>query len=156
MLQLAQVPPTSPPNVPTTSTCSHEPPITIVPTNTPHATTECPHPTHIMQTRSKSHVHKPRTFTNGTIPYPPTKALLAMTDAQSAKPTSFTAANKLTPWRAAMNFEFNALLHNGTWTLVPHKPHMNLVGCKWIYKIKRKSDGTLDRYKAQLVAKGFH
>jgi hypothetical protein len=79
-----------------------------------------------------------------------------MTDAQFEEPTSFTAANKLAPWRAAMNSEFNALLQNGTWTLVPRKPHMNLVGCKWIYKIKRKSDGTLDIYKARLVAKGFH
>jgi hypothetical protein len=156
-LQLAQVPPTLPPNVPITATCSHEPPIAIVPTNAPHATIGCPpRPTHTMQTRSKSHVHKPRTFKDGTIPYPQPKALLAMTDAQFEEPTSFTAANKLAPWRAAMNSEFNALLQNGTWTLVPRKPHMNLVGCKWIYKIKRKSDGTLDRYKARLVAKGFH
>jgi hypothetical protein len=55
-----------------------------------------------------------------------------------------------------MHSEFNALLQNGTWTLVPRQPHMNLVGCKWIYKLKRKSDGTIDRYKARLVAKGFH
>lgn len=53
-----------------------------------------------------------------------------------------------------MTTEF-ALLQNGTWILVPRQPHMNLVGCKWM-KLKRKSDGTIDRYKAQLVAKGFH
>lgn len=33
---------------------------------------------------------------------------------------------------------------------------MNIVGCKWVYQIKLKVDGTLDRYKAWLVAKGFH
>ncbi len=33
---------------------------------------------------------------------------------------------------------------------------MNLVGCKWVYKIKRNADGLVTQYKAQLVAKGFH
>jgi hypothetical protein len=111
---------------------------------------------HPMLTRSKAHIHKPRQFTDGTIPYPPPKALLTELDASIEEPTSFTAANKSMDWRAAMTSEFNALLQNGTWTLVPKEPHMNLDGCKWIYKLKRKSDGTVDRHKARLVAKGFY
>ncbi|CAL9028340.1 unnamed protein product [Prunus brigantina] len=55
-----------------------------------------------------------------------------------------------------MNDELNALIHNGTWFLVPYNPSMNVVGCKWVFRVKRKADGTLDRYKARLVAKGFH
>jgi hypothetical protein len=39
--------------------------------------------------------------------------------------------------------------------LVPAKSGANAIDCKWVYKIKRKSDDTIDRYKARLVAKGF-
>uniref|UniRef100_A0A2N9HHN1 Reverse transcriptase Ty1/copia-type domain-containing protein n=1 Tax=Fagus sylvatica TaxID=28930 RepID=A0A2N9HHN1_FAGSY len=90
------------------------------------------------------------------IKYPLPKALLATTDQDSTEPTSYTAASKHPAWRAAMNTEFTALLHNGTWKLVPPKPTMNLVGCKWVFRIKRKADGSTERYKARLVAKGFH
>jgi len=55
-----------------------------------------------------------------------------------------------------MNQEFSALIHNGTWSLVSPPTHANIVGCRWIYKIKRKADGAIERYKAHLVAKGFH
>jgi hypothetical protein len=127
------------------------PPVADVP-----STIIVPQPTgtHSMQTRSKTNIHKPRQFTDGTVPYPP-KALLTEMETPDDEPTSFTAANKLPEWQTAMTTEINALLQNGTWTLVPRQPHMNLVGCKWIYKLKRKSDGSIERYKARLVAKGF-
>lgn len=43
----------------------------------------------------------------------------------------------------------------GTWVLVLSPLHKNVIGSKWIYKIKRNSDGTIPRYKARLVAQGF-
>lgn len=54
-----------------------------------------------------------------------------------------------------MNKEFNALLANKTWTLVLKPPNANLVGCKWVYKVKRKADGGIERFKACLVTKDF-
>ncbi|KAL5728311.1 hypothetical protein ACHQM5_001410 [Ranunculus cassubicifolius] len=55
-----------------------------------------------------------------------------------------------------MSEEFNALLKNATWSLVPPHPRQNTVGSKWVYKIKMRSDGQLERHKARLVAKGFY
>lgn len=54
-----------------------------------------------------------------------------------------------------MAIEFDALLHNGTWSLVPRRPNMNVVSCKWVFRLKYKADGTIERHKARLVAKGF-
>jgi histone deacetylase 1/2 len=58
-------------------------------------------------------------------------------------------------WRQAMEEEYNALIENKTWHLVPPSSNKNLIDCKWVYRIKKKVDGSIDRYKARLVAKGF-
>lgn len=54
-----------------------------------------------------------------------------------------------------MEAEFNAFIHNQTWELVPPTSH-HPIGCKWVFRIKHKLDGSIDKYKAHLVAKGFH
>jgi hypothetical protein len=54
-----------------------------------------------------------------------------------------------------MDEEFAALMKNKTWRLVPPHSGKNIIDCRWIYKVKRKSDGSIDRYKARVVAKGF-
>ncbi|CAM8999542.1 unnamed protein product [Rhodiola kirilowii] len=54
-----------------------------------------------------------------------------------------------------MDAEINALQANNTWSITDLPVGKNAVGCKWVFKIKRKSDGTIERYKARLVAKGF-
>ncbi|KAF5470864.1 hypothetical protein F2P56_011352 [Juglans regia] len=55
-----------------------------------------------------------------------------------------------------MQHEFQALLTNHTWDLVPPSPQFNILGSKWVLKTKRRADGSLERRKARLVAKGFH
>jgi hypothetical protein len=55
----------------------------------------------------------------------------------------------------AMDDEYRALIKNATWHIVPPRPSLNVVSCKWVFKIKHKHDGSVDRYKARLIARGF-
>ncbi|RVW31560.1 Retrovirus-related Pol polyprotein from transposon RE1 [Vitis vinifera] len=55
-----------------------------------------------------------------------------------------------------MDDELATLARNCTWVLVPPPSNQNIVGCKWVFRIKRNPDGSISRYKARLVAKGFH
>jgi hypothetical protein len=54
-----------------------------------------------------------------------------------------------------MDEEFSALIKNKTWHLVPTHHAHNVIDCKWVYNVKEKADGFIDRYKARLVAEGF-
>ena len=54
-----------------------------------------------------------------------------------------------------MNVEIKALEKNKTLGLVDFPIGKRPIGCKWVYSVKHKADGTLERYKARLVAKGY-
>lgn len=54
-----------------------------------------------------------------------------------------------------MEKEVQALIHNNMWTLVDPPANMNIVSCRWVYKIKRKVDGSIKMKKEQLVVQGF-
>ncbi|CAL8995150.1 unnamed protein product [Prunus brigantina] len=71
--------------------------------------------------------------------------------------TSFSVTEALEDqkWKEAMNEEMRALQKNGTWELVPLPHGKKTVGCRWIYTVKLKADGSVERYKARLVAKGY-
>jgi hypothetical protein len=73
----------------------------------------------------------------------------------SEQPGDLSAALSDPHWKAAMDSKLSALVCNKTWHLVPPMSGQNLIDCKWVYKIKRKVDGSIDRYKACLVDKGF-
>jgi len=55
----------------------------------------------------------------------------------------------------AMNEEISSIIKNETWDLCNPPTNRNFIRCKWIYNINRNSYGSIERYKTQLVAKGF-
>uniref|UniRef100_A0A2N9G329 Uncharacterized protein n=1 Tax=Fagus sylvatica TaxID=28930 RepID=A0A2N9G329_FAGSY len=57
--------------------------------------------------------------------------------------------------RQAMANELDALHKTHTWDMTTLPPGKSAVGCKWVYKIKTRADGSVERYKARLVARGF-
>jgi histone deacetylase 1/2 len=108
-----------------------------------------------MVTRSQHNIVRPKKNPDGTVRYPLPQTFL-VTGTIPESPTCYSEASKHHEWRAAMDEEFTALMRNGTWSLVPATPGLNVVGSMWIFKSKRKSDGSLERRKARLVAKGYH
>lgn len=98
-------------------------------------------------THAQRGIRKRKEYTDGTVRYGfliETGELVNLQEAVSNR-----------NWKVAMDKEFTALMYNKTWHLVPPVQEKNMIDCKWVYKIKRKSDGSIDRYKARLVAKGF-
>lgn len=55
-----------------------------------------------------------------------------------------------------MHDEFNEIIKQHTWSLVSSHQGKNVAGCKWVFKTKKKIDDSIERYKAQLVSKGFN
>ena len=58
-------------------------------------------------------------------------------------------------WEEAIKKELKGLDESGTWRLVKRPPDTNIVDSKWVLKIKKNAAGEIDKYKAQLVARGF-
>jgi hypothetical protein len=106
---------------------------------------------HGMTTRSQNMIVKPYKFTDGRVKYPPPQALTASIATHEDEPNCFSQASKQPNWRATMNAKFDALLKNGTWSLVPFSPYMNIIGYKWVFRIKKKANGDIERYKARLL-----
>ena len=58
-------------------------------------------------------------------------------------------------WKEAIQEEMDSIMGNKTWKVVDLPPGSEPIGCKWIFKRKNKVDGTIDKFKARLIAKGF-
>jgi hypothetical protein len=98
-----------------------------------------------MVTRARAGIYKPNP-----------KYALAATGTISPLPRSVRSAVKDPNWYAAMKAEFDALQANKTRSLVPRPPGARVITGKWVFKHKMNPDGTLARYKARWVVRGFN
>lgn len=99
---------------------------------------------HSMVTRAKSGIHKPN----------PRYVLVAVKGIPE-EPTTVAAALAHPGGTAAMGDEIETCHETKTWSLVPPPADINLLGCRWVFKTKLNADGTLDKLRARLVAKGY-
>ena len=76
-------------------------------------------------------------------------------EVQIEEPKGIEEALKDQEWKEAADSEYQSLMENETWKLVKLPTGRKPVGCKWIFKTKRTSEGKVERYKARLVAKGY-
>ena len=58
-------------------------------------------------------------------------------------------------WKYAMVEEYDSIMKNDVWDIVPRPEGKPVVSSKWIYKIKHYADGRIEKYKARFVARGF-
>ncbi|KAH9769752.1 retrovirus-related pol polyprotein from transposon RE2 [Citrus sinensis] len=97
--------------------------------------------THKMITRAKAGIFKPKAY---------------LTYHNSLEPSTISEALSDPKWKAAMQTEYDALIKNKTWTLVPMCSSYKPVGCKWVFRTKYNINGSVSKHKARLVAKRFH
>ena len=107
------------------------------------APSSCPSPPPRAVTRSQHWIVKPKKIFN-----------LHTTVAKSPLPRNLVSALQDPNWKKAMDDEFDALIKNKTWELVPRPPDVNVIWSLWIFAHKEKSDGSFERHKACLVGDG--
>jgi Reverse transcriptase (RNA-dependent DNA polymerase) len=105
--------------------------------------------THSMQTRQKTNTRCLKHF-------PDHQVYSTTTVASDLEPTCYSQAVKYDHWRQVMPHKLDALAKNHTWDLVDPPPNSHIIGYKWIFKVKKRADGSILRYKAHLVAKGYN
>lgn len=71
------------------------------------------------------------------------------------EPVNFKEARESVEWTRACEDEIESIVKNNTWVLVELPIGVKPIGLKWVFKIKRNSDGSINKFKARLVAKGY-
>ena len=78
-----------------------------------------------------------------------------MSDLVDKEPTCFEDATKQKEWVDAMVEEYQSIIKNEMWEIVPRPKDKSVVSSKWIFKTKHSADGTIEKYKARFVAREF-
>jgi hypothetical protein len=72
-----------------------------------------------------------------------------------SKPSCYEEETSHPVWRDAMMEEYQSIMKNDVWDIVPRPEGKFTVTSKWIYKIKHTVDGSIERHKTRFVARGF-
>lgn len=141
-----------PSSVPTHSTSS-----TSITTSSPRKSSRTVRPPiwHTDYVTTSKTPHSISNFLNYTSIHPHYYAYLSTFSSFPSEPSSFDKAAQHSGWIQAMNLEIQALTDNHTWEIVDLPAGKHPIGCRWVYKVKYKADGSVERLKARLVAKGF-
>ena len=78
-----------------------------------------------------------------------------MTELINFEPSSFGEAAQYDVWQETMVEEYDSIMKNQVWEVVPRPQKKKVVGSRWIYKVKHAADRSMDKYKARFTAKGF-
>ena len=72
-----------------------------------------------------------------------------------SEPGSFEEVVKYQVWKDAMYEEYESIIKNDVWDVVPRQQDKEVVTLKWLYKIKHVFDGSSEKFEARFVARGF-
>ena len=78
-----------------------------------------------------------------------------MCDIVDQEPTSYEEVSHKKEWVEALTEEYQLIMKNDVWDIVPKPKNKSVVSSKWIYKIKHAADGSIENYKARFVVRGF-
>ena len=78
-----------------------------------------------------------------------------MCDFIDKEPSNYEEATEKKEWKDAMIEEYQSIMKNDVWDVVPRPEGKSIVTSKWIYKIKHAADGNIEKYKARFMARGF-
>lgn len=99
--------------------------------------------THSIVTRSNSGIFKPKLYSS-------------VLHTETKKPFTTTKALLSQSWITAIKAYFDALMRNNTWELEPTLDQMKIIGNKWVFKVKQKTNSSVEVFQARLVAKEYH
>jgi hypothetical protein len=91
-------------------------------------------------------VKKPKPFSSYTA---------LMCNLLDEEPTCFEEVIQKKEWVDAMTEEYQSIIKNDVWEVVPRPKNKDVVSSKWLFKIKHATNGSIEKYKARFITRGF-
>jgi hypothetical protein len=79
----------------------------------------------------------------------------SMSSIIDSKPSNIKEANVKQMWQDAITEEYNSIMKNDVWEIIPNPMEKSVTDFRWLFKIKHAANGSIRNYKAKFVAKGF-